>query len=134
MTMDFLERLVIDTLDKQGYYATVVSPLLANGNSIAVMVMPANDYRHYYDGSKDQGFAFQVMTKHENQLEAYQTLLRITSLLVEIDDIPSANGSYEFSGITITTDPNVISKDDKYYIYGAHFSADLFIKGVVNDG
>ncbi|WP_017728496.1 phage tail terminator protein [Halalkalibacterium ligniniphilum] len=134
MTMDFLERLVLDVLDKQGYYARVVSPTLVSGNSIAVTVMPARDHRHYYDGSKDQGFAFQVMTKHENQLEAYQTLLRITSLLSGINDIPSNNGSYDFCGITITTDPNVVGQDERYYIYGAQFSAELYIKGVVNNG
>ena len=126
--MDFLERLVIDVLDKQGYYATVVSPMLTDGNSIAVMVMPANDYDHYYDGSYRQNFAFQVMTKHENQLTAYHTLLDIASLLKNIEDIPSANGTYEFEGIDITTDPNIITKDDKYYIFAAQFSAALFIK------
>ena len=126
--IDFLERLVIDVLDKQGYYATVVSPMLASGNSIAVMPMPASDYDYYYDGSYRQNYAFQVLTKHEQQLTAYHTLLDIARLLKDIDDIPSANGSYEFeNGIEITTDPNIISRDEQYYIFAAQFSAALFI-------
>lgn len=132
MTMDFLERLLLDVLNKQNYYAMVVSPTLQDGNSIAVTVMPSNDHRHYYDGSKDQGFAFQVSCKHEDELTAYTTLLQISTLLKEISDIPSKNGSYEFDGITIRTDPNVITQDEKYFYYGAQFSANLHIKGVVN--
>lgn len=126
MTMDFLERLV-ELLNEQDYYATVVSPILVDGNSIAVVVMPSNDYDHYFDGSYRQGYAFQVMTKHTDQLTAYYTLVNITNLLETIEDIPSQNGSYEFENIKITTDPNVIGKDDKYYIYAAQFSAALFI-------
>ncbi|GGE47641.1 hypothetical protein GCM10011391_28030 [Pullulanibacillus camelliae] len=127
--IDFLERLVIDVLDKQGYYATVVSPTLVDGNSIAVMPMPANDYEHYYDGSYRQSYAFQVLAKHEQQLTAYHTLLDVARLLKDIDDIPSVNESYtlEGDGITITTDPNLVSKDEQYYIFAAQFSAALFI-------
>jgi len=127
VTMDFLERLV-EFLNRQNYYATVVSPILVDGNSIAIMVMPSNDYEHYFDGSYRQGYAFQIMTKHTDQLTAYHTIIDIANLLENIDDIPSQNGSYEFENIKITTDPNVIGKDDKYYIYAAQFSADLFIK------
>ncbi|WBL16449.1 hypothetical protein [Sutcliffiella sp. NC1] len=125
---DFLFQLVVNTLDQQGYYSTVVSPVLTNGNSIAVMTMPSNNYEHYYDGSYRQGYAFQVMTKHESQLVAYNTLLDIAKFLPSLKDIPSQNGSYQFEGIRVTTDPNVIAKDDKYYIFAAQFSAALFIE------
>lgn len=128
MTIDFLERLV-ELLDKQRYYSRVVSPILTDGNSIAVMVMPNNDYQYYFDGSYRQGYAFQVTTKHEDQLEGYQTLLSITNLLTSVPDIPSGNGSYQYEGTTITTSPNVIAKDDRYYIHGAQFTAGLFIEG-----
>ena len=127
MTIDFLERLV-GFLNEQGYYALVVSPLLTDGRSIAVMTMPGGDYEYYFDGSYRQGYAFQVATKHESQLEGYQTLLSITSLLDGDPDIPSSNGSYQLEGIDIITSPNVITKDDKYYIHAAQFSAALFIE------
>jgi hypothetical protein len=48
-------------------------------------------------------------------------------MLTKISDIPSINGSYQFEGISITTDTNGIGKDDKYYIYAAQFKAALFI-------
>lgn len=130
MTLDFLERLV-GTLNNQNYYSLVVSPILVDGNSIAVMTTPSNDYDHYYDGSYRQRYAFQVMTKHTSQMTAYQTLLNITNLLRDIMDIPSANDTYEFEGIKIKTDPNVLMKDDKYYYFSAQFTADLYIKGVI---
>ncbi|MFD1425503.1 hypothetical protein [Kroppenstedtia sanguinis] len=128
MTIDFLERLV-SFLDEQGYYAPVISPILGDGRSIAVMVMPNNDYQYYFDGSYRQGYAFQVTTKHDNQLTGYQTLLSITNLLDSIPDIPSGNGSYRFEGLNITTSPNVVAIDDRYYIHAAQFSAALYIEG-----
>ncbi|MED1602602.1 minor capsid protein [Alkalihalophilus marmarensis] len=134
MTNDFLERLLIDTLNGRGYFAPVVSAVLRNGNSIAVMVTPSNNYRHYYDGSFEQSFTFQIMTKHEDELLAYQTLLAISSFLTTIPDIPSENDSYEFNQLNITTSPNVIGQDEKYFIYGAQFSAELYFKGVETDG
>jgi len=126
---DFLERLVDDVLNKQDYYALVVSPMLVDGNSIAVMPMPANDYDYYYDGSHRQGYNFQVLARHEEQLTTYNTLLIISALLTKIQDIPSKNGSYKFENesITITTDVSIIGKDDRYFTFAAQFSADLLI-------
>ena len=120
---------MIDVLDTQGYFATVVSPTLTDGNSIAVMTMPSSDYDHYMDGSYRQRYAFQVMAKHYYQLKAYYTGVEISELLRNKEDIPSKNKSYEFEGIEITTDPNLITRDEQYYIFGAQFSASLFIKG-----
>ncbi|WP_078379158.1 hypothetical protein [Sutcliffiella halmapala] len=125
--MDFLENLV-NTLDSQGYYAKVVSPVLASGNSIAVMTMPSNDYDHYFDGSYRQGFAFQVLTKHEHQLTAYHALLSITNFLKKVPDIASNNGSYQFEEMKISTSPNGLGKDDKHHLFAAQFSAALFIE------
>lgn len=128
MTIDFLERL-IELIDGQGYYSKVVTPILRDGNSIAVMTMPNNDYKYYMDGSYRQGYAFQVLTKHEELLEGYETLLNITKLLQEISDIPSSNASYVYEDMTITTSPNVVTYDGKYYIHAAQFSAGLYIEG-----
>lgn len=128
MTMDFLERLVLDALGGQRYYATVVSGVTRDGNSIAVIATPSNEIQRFYDGTYDQGFTFQVTTKHETELSAYQTLLMISDRLTKLKDIPSKNNSYDFNGIEMTTVPNIIGKDDKYYYYSAMFKADLYIK------
>ncbi len=128
MTMDFLERLVKDALGGRNFYAPVVSGVTRDGNSIAVIATPSNEIRHYYDGTYDQGFTFQVTTKHDNELTSYQTLLLITDLLKNLRDVPSTNDSYEFNGIELTTVPNIIGKDERYYYYSAMFKADLYIK------
>lgn len=127
-TLDFVERLV-ELLNAQGYYTTVVSPMLVDGNSIAVMVMPSNDYDHYYDGSYRQGFQFQVVAKHTQQMLAYDTVVQAGEFLKNVGDIPSHNGSYKFEKMMISTDPNVIGKTEKQqFIWGAQFRADLYIK------
>lgn len=126
--MDFLEVLLDDLLNKQGYYAHVVSPMTGNGNSIAVMVMPNNDYTHYYDGSYRQGFAFQVITKHKEQMMAYHTANEISKLLQNVPNIPSRNNSYIYEGIKITTATNGMGQSEGYSFFGTQFSADLYVK------
>lgn len=127
--MDFLKVLVYD-LNDQGYFATVLSPVLGEGDSIAVMPMPSNEYTRYYDGSYDQGYAFQVFTKHESQMEAYSTLQVITTYLSSLQegDLPSESGTYRMEKVTITTDPNMITHDDHRFIFGAQFVAKLHVK------
>lgn len=126
MTMDFLERLVY-LLDAQKYYSTVLSPVLGTGNSIAVTTLPSRTYQYYMDGSYSQGYAFQISTKHEQQLVAYNTCQLIVDFLKNTKSIPSQNNSYEFEGIDIQTSPNLLMKDDKYYIFTAQLSANLLV-------
>lgn len=126
MTMDFLERLVY-LLDSQKYYSTVLSPVLGTGNSIAVTTLPSRTYQYYMDGSYSQGYAFQISTKHDQQLVAYNTCQLIVDFLKDRKSIPSENHSYEFEGIDIQTSPNLLMKDDKYYIFTAQLSANLLV-------
>lgn len=124
--MDFLETLVQGAIGNK-YYTKALSPLLGLGDSIAVSPMPSNNYEHYYDGSYRQGYAFKVLTKHENQLVAYNTLNQIAKDLADIGDIPSLDGTYVFEGITIKTDTSMIGQDEKRFVFGAQFSAALYI-------
>lgn len=126
MTMDFLERLVY-LLDAQKFYSTVLSPVLGTGNSIAVTTLPSRTFQHYMDGSYNQGYAFQISIKHEQQLTALNTCQLIVDFLKDIKSIPSENNSYEFEGIDIQTSPNLLMKDDKYYIFTAQLSANLLV-------
>ncbi|MED1607754.1 hypothetical protein MKX67_08950 [Cytobacillus sp. FSL W7-1323] len=127
MTMDFLDRL-IDLLDIQNYYAPVVSPVTVNGNSIAVTTLPTRNYHYYMDGSFNQGYAFQVSAKHEKQMLAYNTIQEISQLMGKRGlIIPSQNDSYDFEGMEITTSPNLLMQDEKYYIFAATFNANLLV-------
>ncbi|GAE31919.1 hypothetical protein [Halalkalibacter hemicellulosilyticus] len=127
-----VEQLVLDVLNEQSYDVPVVSPILLEENSIAVMGMTTNEYRHYYDGAKEQSFLFQVLVRHDVQFEAYRTLLQIVNDLLRTEGASNSD-SYDFKKITITEDPKKIVQADEYYIFGAQFSADLYIRGVVNN-
>lgn len=124
---DFLERLVRDAIGNQ-YGIPAMSPILGASNSIAITPSPSNNYEHYYDGSYRQGYAFQVLVKHENQLDAYMLTQKITMDLSNKEDIPSGDGTYTFEGVTITTDANMIGQDGKHFVFGAQMSAALYIK------
>lgn len=127
--MDFLERLVYDAIGGKYIGTEAQSPMLGDSRSIAIAPSPSNDYDHYYDGSYRQRYAFRLLVKHENQLVAYQTTNDIIASLVDKKNtIPSANGTYEYEGMTITTDSNMIGQDNKYFVFGAQLSASLYIK------
>lgn len=126
--MDFLERLVLDQIGTKYMQVEAQSPLLGSGKSIAVAPSPASDYDHYYDGSFRQGYAFRLLVKHPNQLEAYQVASKIVADLMAAKDIPSESGTYTYEGMTITTDVNMIGEDNKHFVFGAQLSASLYIK------
>ncbi|MEJ9301457.1 hypothetical protein P4600_24135, partial [Niallia circulans] len=58
---------------------------------------------------------------------AYNTCQLIVDFLKARKSIPSENNSYEFEGIDIQTSPNLLMKDDKYYIFTAQLSANLLV-------
>ena len=126
--MDFLERLVLDAVGTKFMGTEAQSPVLGVKQTIAIAPSPSSVYDHYYDGSYRQQYAFRVLVKHENQLIAYQVLNDIAAMLTSVEDIPSANGTYIYEGMNITTDPNMIGQDEKYFIFGAQFAASLYIK------
>ncbi|MDQ0206669.1 hypothetical protein [Alkalicoccobacillus murimartini] len=128
MNIDFLDRLVLDLLNKQSYYSLIVTTPLVSGNGITLKKKSSDTQASYYDGSHDKKLVFEVITKHEHQLEAYNTLLKITNDLTQIKDVPSANNTYLFNGINVKTNPDQYGKDETYYYYSAAFSADLYIK------
>lgn len=128
MNLDFAD-VALNYLNAQGYYAKVITPILANGNSISLAVLPTSDYQYYFDGSYRVGFLFEVLTKNEDQETAYDALVDIANKFNTLrnGDLPSQNDSYQFEGISITVSPAALLRDDKYYYYSAQFTAELFI-------
>lgn len=136
--MDFLER-IADTIntwllghvDEDGnpIYEVIHSPALVEDNSMALMVMPSNNYEHYFDGSFRQQFSFQVIARHANQLKSYMTLVALSTYLDNLENhaIISLDDSFEFEGITILTDTNGVGIDEKGYIYAVQLGASLFV-------
>lgn len=124
--VDFVEVLV-ELLNLKNRYSLVYFPNLRVGNSIAMTPIPSNDYKHYMDGSFDKKEAFQISARHEDQMVAYQELLTISNELTKLISLISLNGSFEFNGITITSDASLIAIDEKSFTYSATFVADLYI-------
>ncbi|WP_062049244.1 hypothetical protein [Bacillus sp. JCM 19034] len=131
--MDILERLIVEIINEQDYDLPVVSPILLEENSVAVMGISTNDNRLYYDGSKEQSFTFQVLVRHEVQFEAYRTLLHIANLLLNKKDVRSSH-SYDFMQMRMAEEPKRLVKAEDYYIFAAQFSAEFYIRGVDIDG
>lgn len=124
--VDFIE-MIVEVLNLKGLYSIVYFPNLKPGNSISITPIPSNDYKHYMDGSFDKKEAFQISTRHSDQMVAYQTLLTISNELTKLQDLISLNGSFEFNGITITSDASLVAVDESNFTCAATFVADLYI-------
>lgn len=125
---DFYERLQ-EYLNGQGLYAPVTTAFLPDGDAITIILMPSREVEKYFDGSMRIDFMFQVMTKHVDQLKAYNELVSISNILNGAPDIHSKNGSYIFEDCETKGYPSGVgmSEDGLRYIFAAQFSAKLFI-------
>lgn len=115
--MDFRMRLY-DFLEGMNLYASISFDKLRPGNTITIRHAPSVGPHRFLDKSREDTFTFQLLTQHTNQLEALTTLENMMEALEEEEDIPSANGSYEFTSCSIYTQANFVQENDRgEYLY-----------------
>ena len=100
--------------------------------SISVSRMPnSRVMQEYMDGSKDKRYTFliQVKARDEQRNEAVNALQIISDSLIDLEQLPSSNNSYEFNDIIVTNEPYQFSRDDAGYIFfRMSIQADLYFK------
>jgi Bacteriophage minor capsid protein len=127
--MDFLNRVKEYIEQNVTLNAPIVFGLLDSASSsVAIRQTPSSMNDRYTDGEKTFIFAFQVLVKDINHLNAYNVIQGIFNALDGLgkDAIPSQDGSYTFVKCECYTLPNFVEKTDKNeYIYTAIFHAEL---------
>lgn len=125
--LDFLERLN-QKINSFGLYAPCIIGLLGSGESLSIMPMPGGNETVYFDGVRDKDYQVQVNAKSKNQLNCFNALTTIYQTLENLDDLPSANGSYDFQKITTQSLPNLVTQDEQgFYFYAMNIVAKITI-------
>lgn len=117
--MDLIERLKdsVNTID--GLPVRCLLGYLKPEESFVVYPLPGSKVvRRYYDGIKDQVLNFEFAMKSKDQQKIHQTLWAVQSYLEDLEELSSADSSFDFDGITVTNKPFITNLDDTgYYIF-----------------
>lgn len=125
--LDLAEQLRL-YINKQNFYAKAVIGLLGASDSISIMAMPGGTEKVFMDGTRDKAVQIQINAKSNNQLNCFNVLSILFQQLEVLEDLPSANGSYDFESINITSLPNLITQDEQgFYIYALSISVNITI-------
>jgi hypothetical protein len=127
--MDFAFRLrdAISTQVKPSI-PTIVGVLTAT-ESAAITSMPGGQVIHaFFDGERDQRLPFQYAIKcHADHSElANAQLWDVSQFIEQLEELSSADGSFAFDTINITSQPAQSNVDEAgFYYFTVEFSVDL---------
>lgn len=125
--LDFLLKLN-QKINSLGLYARSNIGLLDVGESLSIMAMPGGEETEYFDGSRDKNYNVQINAKSKNQMNCFNALTTIYQTLENLEDLPSANNSYEFNKIETKSLPSLLEMDEQgFYIYVLSISAKITI-------
>ena len=124
--LDFLLQLN-RKINSLGLFAQSTIGLLGPGEAWSIRAMPGGDETDYFEG-----YNVQINAKSKNQMNCFSALTTIYQILENLDDLPSANGSYEFQKITTQSLPSLLEQDEQgFFVYVLSIEAKITIyKGV----
>lgn len=74
--------------------------------SLVVYTLPGSSVKRvYYDGTKELTLNIEIAIKSKQGQLAEESLWQIAGLLEVLEDLPSANGSFELEDIEVTSRP-----------------------------
>lgn len=125
--MDLIERLKdsVNTIDSLPLRC--VSGYLKPEESFVVYPLPGSKViQQFYDGVKDMQLNFEFAMKSKDQHKIHQTLWSVQTFLEELEELSSADGSFDFDGITVTNKPFITNLDDTgYYIFNLDVAVEV---------
>lgn len=124
MTLDFVDRLheFVESLELD-YPAHIGS--LDTKESIAIYPLPGGKIKQqFFDGTADRLLNYEFAIKSKKQRKAIATLDKLAEVLPDAE-IVSANGSYDFRGIEISSEPFNSEMDEHYFYHALSVIAEL---------
>ena len=98
-------------------------------NSILLRIIPGTPLDADLVEGQTWDFSFQILSKHENQLIAYQQAEQLKDLLHGLTYDAFQSESHELIRMECTTTPNWVETNDRQQdIYTALFSAEIIKK------
>ena len=129
--LDFIDQLLA-YINNMGLYARARVGIVGEGDGISLNLMPSGQEVVFMDGQRDKTQNIQIVAKTRNHQQAMDTLNTIYRKLENLNDLPSANDSYEFKEISVTSYPSLILHDESgNFIYEITIASNITIyKGV----
>lgn len=129
MPSDFIDDMANHIESKITLFDSLTVDVLPEDlNAITIRRTPSSPNGRYLDSSREWVIAFQIVVKHQNQVQAIETMNELTVYLDELgtDAIIPADGSYQFIKSEIYTMPLLVEKDSRgSFIYSALFNATI---------
>lgn len=119
MLSEMLEK-IIETADIDS-----IGLLPANGGTSAE-IAPSSSLSRYLDGSSSDMMSVLILSKHKNQKTALDRLCGICNTLTR-QKIISA-GRLTAYGITVSTQPNYVAKENDMWIYSCIINFNIYNK------
>lgn len=124
MTLDFAERLheYVEGLELE-YPVHIGS--LDTEESISIYALPGGKIKQkFFDGTADRLLNYELGIKTKHQRKAIECLDKIAEALPEAI-IVSENGSYDFRGIEIASEPFNSAEDEHFFYHNLSIIAEL---------
>ncbi|HEL1996231.1 TPA: minor capsid protein [Streptococcus suis] len=104
--MDFLHQLKNHINENLNLPFQMKIGYLDDQESLVVYTLPGSSVKRvYYDGTRELTLNIEIAIKSKQGQLAEESLWQIASLLEVLEDLPSANGSFELEDIEVTSRP-----------------------------
>ncbi|HEL2552978.1 TPA: minor capsid protein [Streptococcus suis] len=104
--MDFLNQLKNHINENLNLPFQMKIGYLDDQESLVVYTLPGSSVKRvYYDGTRELTLNIEIAIKSKQGQLAEESLWRIASLLEVLEDLPSANRSFELEDIEVTSRP-----------------------------
>lgn len=125
--MDFMDMMMDYLEENVGLFAKFKLDILSDDErALSIRLVPSSPTTRFFDHHKDNIISFQVISKHENQRVALQTLYMIEKAIEDLVDLPSKTSSYKFIKCEVYNNPIFVEKTNgNSYIYTMMFNATL---------
>ena len=112
--MDFMERLAERVNQIPELPVRVKMGYLGTGESFVVYPLPGSrTVQEYMNGTKDQQINYEFAMKSQNQKAIHDTLWKVQNVLDDLQELDSADGSFEFEELVITNKPFINQIDEQ---------------------
>lgn len=120
-------------INKQAPFAPSNVGQLQEGESVAVIALPQGIEITYFNGMQDKQQHIQIKAKSKQQENSMGFLNELLLKLEGLENLPSANDSYQFQQIKSIGMPSLVTVcENGYFIYQAFINMTITIgKGVV---
>ncbi|KAB5270098.1 MULTISPECIES: capsid protein [Bacteria] len=119
--MDFQERLgdvIDDVIQSESLGIPLFNDLNNEEESISLYSLPGGKViKSYYDGVKEKRLNYEIQGKSKDRERIFTIVSKLSNVLEDLDKVESLDKSFEFSSLTIASEPHYQNSDMSGFFY-----------------